>query len=305
MAYVYAMWREDFAAAHEHAVKVVDQLNGSALKPYRAFWEYLAAVAADSVHRVSGNEEWQRSFVGHVKSAASITGGVRWMASLAFAHPKIVPTEGMPLGADGIRDLLTEWGGLRGPAFEKRIDLAKKEIASKDPKTFHRGLDALGQMLGFSTKLYQKIDAAPDCVWYSEDGHFYVFEAKSNETADDGLSYDTLRQVGEHPTWLNAHDNSLPPPRITDLIIASPRTTLKKVAVPLARQVRIITLKEAAKLMDEASDLLRQIRAKARSLTDEQLLEHILDEYNRKGLSGDNLKKRIIGRLVNTLPVVD
>jgi len=49
IGFIQSMWREDFVRAHEHATKVSDALSNKAgLKPYKAFWEYQAAVAVDA-----------------------------------------------------------------------------------------------------------------------------------------------------------------------------------------------------------------------------------------------------------------
>lgn len=299
--YVQDLWRDDPVQAHENAAKVSDMLNKPGLKPYRAFWEYLAATAADAAHRVSGDDKFHRTFLSHVQMAARLAGGVRWLAALSFAHPSIMPN-GSPFGVSVIEALLEEWQ-IRGSKFERSVSEARADLNNNEAGPFQRGLAVLGRMLGFQTKRHNGT-GAPDGVWWTEDGHFYDFEAKSKEKPEAPISFDTVRQAMVHPEWLSQNDKELPPVRETTIVVVSPRSKIQDKAAGIAKDARYMSLVDARTLFDEAASVLNEIRARAIGLDEESLQEVITETYHKKGLMGDALRERIAGTRLRSLPVV-
>jgi hypothetical protein len=301
--YVQSMWQEDFVAAHEQASAVSNILsNKPGLKPYRAFWEYLAAGAADAAHRASSDEAFKQTFLKHIETAARLIAGVRWLAALRFVNPSIMPTDGSPVGVDVIEGLLEEWG-IRGGRFEQHLSSARDDITSTEAKAFQRGLAALGRMLGFRSKQHSGV-GAPDGLWWTEDAHFYHFEAKSDGKPDAPVSYGTVRQALLHPQWVGSNDKELPPPRLSTIVIVSPRTTVQDKAAQIAGDTRHLASAEAQKLFEEAATVLNEVRARAIGLDEETLREQIIDAYGRRGLTGEALRQRIACTLLRSMPQV-
>jgi hypothetical protein len=225
------------------------------------------------------------------------------MASLAFAHPTIVPAEGVPIGVGGVCELLaTDWG-LRGPQFSKAVEEARKQLGSDEAKAFHAGLATLGRMLGFKSKTYSA-DAAPDCVWYSDDGHRYLFEAKTGSKPDGGIPFRSVRQARMHPEWVEANDKAIPPARVVDIVIVTPQMALDKSAASIADKIHHLQTNAVRQLFEDAAKALTELRGSARAMNEDDLYDHVLDGYHKVGISGDALRARLMGRELRTLALV-
>ena len=302
--FVYALWRNDPMLAHEKAVRVCEKLDGVALKPYRAFWEYLAASAADLARRMANNDPtWKSTFQKHVKSAASLSNGVRWIAALQFipGTPDQDSTE--RFGVRHVEDLLAEWG-VRGRQFERNLSAARSDLGNTEAKAFHRGLVALGRMLGFAAKSY-KSQAAPDVVWIADGAERMItFEAKSKENPDAGVAHKNVRQALLHVEWVKNNDKDVLPARLEHSVMVSPRTTIDKMAHQIAAEMRHLTLDEVHKLFEEAASVLNRVRVRAESLSEEEFRELIASAYAAAGLTGKQLQDRILGRRLAELAVV-
>ncbi|MES1185635.1 MAG: DEAD/DEAH box helicase family protein [Myxococcales bacterium] len=299
--FVQAMWQENFVVAHQHAAKVSDTLsNRPGLKPYRAFWEYMAALATDAAHRASKDDKFRLTFQQHIQTAAKLVGGVRWLAALSFAHSSILPAEGVPLGVEQIEQLLEDWG-IRGARFEENLAKARKEIGANEANPFQRGIAALGRMLGFSTKQHLNT-GAPDGCWWTEDNLYYAFEAKSDAKDIGPISISTVRQAEGHAKWIAANDKELPPSRRTIVVVVSPKSSIQDKAVGLAGDMRYLTLDQARQLFEDAAAALSEVRGKAIGLDEENLREAILETYHARSLTGDALRARIDSVFLKSLP---
>jgi Rad3-related DNA helicase len=299
--FVYQLWRADYAQAHHTAVKITDQLGDPKLKPYRAFWEYQAALAADMAYRTSNDESHKLQFQRHVELASNLASGVRWLASLSFIRPETAPPLGAPMGVDEVIDLLNDWT-FRGKKFGELLEKTRKDVSATAASQFQAGLTALGRMLGFQTKSYKKEQGAPDTVWWTQDGQRYVFEAKSDEKPGFPISYETVRQARAHPTWLEAHDKSLPPARDTKVIVVSPRHALDDTGRALASGIAYLSLNDVKKLFDDAAACLDHARTRCIAVSEDLMRETISDEYARAHLNGDALLKRLVGKMLDALP---
>ncbi|HEX4338277.1 MAG TPA: DEAD/DEAH box helicase [Polyangiaceae bacterium] len=300
--YIYRLWKEDYVRAHESAAAVSDLLMDQSLRPYRAFWEYLAACAADAAYRASKDDIWLQTFRRHVDLATTLSSGVRWLAALSFLHPTAAPADAAPLGVDEICELLEEWA-VRGTRFVQCLEAAREQIQSKEAAPFQRGLATLGRMLGFATKNYPGTHGAPDSVWCTEDGHHYVFEAKSNESPGHAVSFDTVRQAYAHPKWIKTNDKELLPARESTVIVVSPRSKLSNEAKALSTGVTYLSLDDVVKLFENAAACFHAVRARAIGPTEEELRELIVDTYRKAGLTGESLLARVFGKKLDSLPI--
>ncbi len=300
--FVYQLWRADYSQAHHTAVKITDQLGDPKLKPYRAFWEYQAALAADMAYRLSKNESHKLQFQKHVDLASNLASGVRWLASLSFIRPETAPALGAPMGVDEVIDLLNDWT-FRGKKFGDHVEKVRKDVSVTTAALFQGGLTSLGRMLGFKTKSYdKKKKGAPDSLWWTEDGQRYVFEAKSDEKPGHPISYETVRQAHAHPTWLDEHDKDLPPARDTKVIVVSPRIALDDTGRGLAAGIAYLSLKDVQKLFEDAAACLDHVRTGCIAVSEDLMRETIIDGYAKEHLSGDALLKRLVGKMLDSLP---
>ena len=79
----------------------------------------------------------------------------------------------------------------------------KKDLAATESTAFERGLDALGELLGFQVELgvgNQK--AAPDSVWTLDREFAIGWEAKSDEKPDAAIAVSRVREAKGHYEWV-------------------------------------------------------------------------------------------------------
>ena len=82
IAYGRALWQGDAIAALAARREVLAEIQGSELRGYRAWWQYLAGAAAWLAAR-GGDPALGRVARGYFNSAAAAAPGVRWLLGLA------------------------------------------------------------------------------------------------------------------------------------------------------------------------------------------------------------------------------
>ena len=205
--YLYALWAGDYEHALEKAKAVSDALGGDETKGYRGWWYYLAGDAALLLSEESGREDLANVAKACFKRAAACCPAISWFAKLARLADKSTPAVGMDeetsMAVEAIRGKLDEWG-LVGMAFEEHMAAALSDLKSDKHKDFHRGLEALGSMLGFEAKS-PPTDAAPDCVWSLGDMLHIAHEAKTEHSPGDAIGVNDVRQAQSHANWVTAN----------------------------------------------------------------------------------------------------
>jgi hypothetical protein len=107
--------------------------------------------------------------------------------------------------AEQIADKLNKIG-LSGGKFERVIKDLECKIGDDSSSQFEQGLAIMGEFLGFCSMRYGKGDSAPDVIWWTLNKEFcIVFEAKSNEDENGGISTSKLRQSRGHIDWAMCH----------------------------------------------------------------------------------------------------
>ena len=166
-AYVQAKWRGDLEGALQYARNISDALEGGGTKAYRAWWYYLSADAAMALGDETGKQHLRDSAGDLLRRAAQCCPTVAWFArlrrSMAGTETAADTSELNAEAVEVIRRQLTQWGAV-GSRFESSIGDIGNNLKAIAHKTFHRGLDGLGRMLGFDSELPEG-NAVPDCVW--------------------------------------------------------------------------------------------------------------------------------------------
>lgn len=302
LAYVYALWRHDFDHAHEEAIGVTDALSGGKeLKPYRTFWYYAAAAAADLAHRRSNDPRWMASYHNHIEKAVAMAIGVPWLAGLRDLHPSLpVNSTTVTVDAEAISALLTEWH-LVGPRFEHQLNTARQNILSAAAKSFETGLATLGKMLGYKARTWNE-NGAPDGLWILNNDISIVFEAKSDEDEDEPISLKTVRQAGSHANWVR-NRNEISPGTTTHTVLITPRTNIRKDAQTSTNDISHATPDAFRDLFARAAEVLNSIRARARSLSEEARRELIIEQYHSARLTQADLIDTLLVHKLRSLPL--
>ena len=299
VAYVQAKWQGDLEGALQYARKISDALKGNATKSYRAWWYYLSADAAMALGTETGKQHYLDSAGDLLRRAANCCPSVSWFARLRRSMNKTeTAVETSELNADaveGIRRQLIQWGAV-GPRFESCIDDIGNNLKATAHKTFHRGLDGLGRMLGFDSALPVG-SAVPDCVWSLGSHVYIVHEAKSEHTPNDAIGVNDIAQARRHSEWVKAN---LGCDRETTIIclISSPRETIKQEGFAHAGDLHHITPAELVELHIKISACLRRVRSGIIELQDELVVEELHAELGRENLMAENIMDRLVTRRV-------
>jgi hypothetical protein len=282
--YTDLMWRHDFVGAYQHACAVTDRLGGDELRPYRGYWHYAAAVAADHAWRSTGQDEWAARARDHLGRAVPCLKALHWVASLQAIYGAQPASEVAPpsIDVEVVSDLLNEWR-LVGGRFEDRLNEARRNVYSQEAKAFEAGLYTLGRMVGCHAQRFDEA-AAPDGWWAILEDEGIVFEAKSDEKPEHPVDAATVRQAAGHETWVRAK-LALAEGTAVHRAIVSPHVTIQQDAVPLAGGIYHVHVDEIRQLFDRAASLLNAVRNLARGLTEDALREMLDEQYRAAGLS--------------------
>ncbi|HXP83107.1 MAG TPA: DEAD/DEAH box helicase [Bryobacteraceae bacterium] len=190
-----AMWDGNYQHALTVARGIADHLVSPELAGYRAWWWFLASVAAS----LAGEK---KSELDCLRRAAScgVNGG--WLNHLIKSRGQATQgktgQEPEP-NAEGLWNVLVHWGWA-GPGFEKNLQDMLGFLQTPYHAHFHQGLDYLGRCYGAEvTRITEQ--GAPDVVWsFSNDVHI-AFEAKT-EKQSSGLSKKDLLEAKGHVDWV-------------------------------------------------------------------------------------------------------
>src|SRR5262245_5797778 len=195
-----ASWSGRYEEAYNLAVQVTEQLEGgSDMMPYRSFWYHQAAVSAYLAYRQTGNESFKQAAVDLLGRASATSHGVRWLPDVqGKLGGKPVSTVVLP-DQDWFLALKRqlEYLGRSGTRCKKALAEYRTLIQAKESKPFEQGLEMLGRLLGAEAKRFTE-DGAPDGFWRFGDWHAFVFEAKTDEAEEGGISLNTVRQAATH-----------------------------------------------------------------------------------------------------------
>jgi hypothetical protein len=279
VSYLYSMWNGDYESALMHARNVADALGGDETKGYRGWWYYLTADTAMALQDIDDGCKHAEIVKDFLKRASACCVAISWFTRLARLTGQTteldITDEITATAVENIRNKLTEWGVV-GKRFENKISQIHEDIKAPNHKLFHRGLKALGEMLGFKAELPED-DSAPDCIWSIGNAIYIVHEAKSEHSPDDPIGANDIRQARSHEDWLCANKPCNGNTKILCLI-ESPRKTITTDAIPHTKLLCHVLPKQMEALFCQSGDILRRIRSTSSDLSDEKVLEKLHQE---------------------------
>ncbi len=304
--FVYHMWSGQYEDALKAAVKVTEVLEGGAdLKPYRSFWYELAAQAAFHQYRRTRNEAFREQAIARTQNAMGSTFGLKWagavlsyLGSQAAAEGEELPSQEWFLELSG----LLEDVGVVGGKFEKTVAATREDIRSTNWKRFELGVEFFGRMLGAKTKRFTG-SGKPDGFWLFGWWFSTVFEAKTMEAPDAGISMKTVGQAALHEQTVRSL-GLLPKDVPCTTVIVSPRTSVHELAVPHAGEICYTAHDEMGRLFDEAADAFTHVRATAGNSSDEVLRENFIRVYKERKLFLTDIRQRLTANKLSALSVI-
>jgi len=294
--FIYSLWVQDWGSALEKAKSICDFLCGDEVCGYRAWWYYQAG----SVAWISNNKELAKDYY---KRALTCTKSVSWLAELVrLAEASLIMPKGeiaLTIQAEQIAVKLNKIG-LSGGNFERVIKDLECKIRDSSSSQFEQGLDIMGRFLGFCSKRYGEIDSAPDVVWWTSNKEFYiVFEAKSEEYDNGGISTKTARQSRGHIDWVKS---KLSPPKEAEIlsVIVGYKQKVNSDATSFTEGLFHVQIDELRKLNEKVIQTLRCVRAKS---VPEQLVDSLYDCIQKERITVSDIITFMKKTKVNELPI--
>lgn len=299
--YSYAIWKSDFKSALENGKSVSDALPGKKLSPYRALWYYFTAAAAYSQSKF--DSEYQRIADEYIIRAKNACYTVSWFP---YALRSMLPenesidsvTEMHVLAAEGLLNTLVKLGSV-GSLFSERMDEIERNLDDNDPVKFDTGLVQLGELLGFTS--YRSTEsAAPDAIWHIENHLLLLFEGKSDESPDSGISVRTCNQTSGHLKWVTNNDN-LKQIEEKYCILVSPRSKIDKLAVPYGEDVHYRHISEVMELFKRTKKMLVELRSTMTKEIPDTYRERVLSSMDRWNLTPEKIREFVTSKCVTDL----
>lgn len=275
-----ALFSDDLARAVDLAQEATDRLiGGDELRPYRALWFYLAAswasrLAATDPAWTLRAAELRREAEG---AARTLRWTPRWLNSEAHegAAP---PPEGRGFRAAAkLRSL-----GIRGGRFEDYLEETRAKLGADRATNFEDGLRRLGELLGFEA-VRPDGQADPDGAWRDGSDTWVLLEAKTEERADTPLSPETVRQASTHDRWVES-ELGWERPAVLLTTIVTYKQVVGDATPAIAGDVRMVSPDVVRSLGDRVFDALRDVRAAARGLSDDDLAQSVTAAFAARQL---------------------
>ncbi len=291
-----AAWRGDLDEAVARARQAADALEGgSALRPYRCFWLYLAASWALSDASTAAGQTRAAAMASDAEACAR---QITWRPRLTDHGTSPVPRAEADGRSARAADLLADLG-LRGLRFEARAAEVLSQLQDRASGPFERGLLSLGELLGFES-VRPKGQAPPDSVWRDGDTAWFLFEAKTEAVATAPIPPSDVRQALTHHSWVES-ELGWPLPKYSMTVMVTDRATVEQSAAAIAASLFVASGQELVELGRAVVDVYRSVRAVAPGLSSEETASRFAAEFRDRGLDTDTLATRLASRAIKTL----
>ncbi|MBN2561536.1 MAG: DEAD/DEAH box helicase [Phycisphaerae bacterium] len=298
----YALWAGRYEDALSYAQAVADALNANGVQGYRAWWYYCTAESALGLHEETANDAHLETARDRFRRAAQCAPAVPWFSRIARrqveARAEAEPEELLATAAEGIAHFLAE-AGFTGPRFEARMGACLEDLRQTAHTCFHRGLKALGDMLGFRASQPQG-EGVPDGVWILGDSMFIGHEAKTQQAAGGAISVTDARQASGHANWIRTNMGGGADVPVICTVITS-RQAISTAAIPHTEGLYHLLPADVLRLAEDAASMLRAVRSEAAGCADDSALAIIIRKCREHHLTPEEILTRLTARRAREL----
>ena len=299
----YYLWKGDYNRALKSAQNVVDKLSGDDFKTYRGLWYYFGGCCAWQLSRSSPNDGFEKIVEDYFDRAVSCIDKTSWFSNVTLPPKISITKDEMSVASiysvENIKNKIIKYG-ITGKTFEGRMSKIRDFVYSDDPKKFEEGITQLGSLLGFDTT-HPPDQAAPDSVWQITDSLLILFEAKSQQTGDDGIPVDTCREARGHYKWAKSNISGFDKIGKKIVVVVPNRTNIEKQAMPFADNLYFMHITRIREIFEDVSGVYRRIRGKYATYNEEEINSKILEELIQKKLDPENLIKEMVSVPLNKM----
>lgn len=279
--YLRALWSDDHSSAYQVARRIADDINEPELAGYRAWWLFLASIAA----HLGDDKDGEIDCLKRAKTIGINAGFLDKLLRLRSRRTaKLDEASTLDMQTESIWNQIASWGW-QGPAFGKRVDEMLSGLSQpKDYTKFHIGLERLGQCLGAEV-IRSTADGAPDVVWIFHD-HCYAFEAK----AGTRLSKKYVLQAKGHVDWVRAQRPELNEVPIQPLVV-SPEKTIDELAKPHVNGLNFVSISDIAQYGQSVANELQKLRTQFAGKEYGVVRENLKAEVRQAKLDSGSVEK--------------
>jgi hypothetical protein len=157
-------------------------------------------------------------------------------------------------------------------------------------------LTALGELLGFEA-VRPAAQADPDSAWRDGEKLWLLFEAKTQGLAQNAVAPQEVRQAATHHDWVR-NQLGWPEPERSVTTTVSYKRAIEPEAAAIAGEVRLVSPLVVRDVAARTFAVHREIRARARGLSDEQLDAAFAEEFRRRRLRSGTLIAQLAARRI-------
>jgi hypothetical protein len=226
-----AAFRSDFVGARDAAQRAATALSGDdAVRSYRAFWLYLAAVWSFAATGADPNAG--KTAVGLLNAAQKAAQGTTWLREAEAGTQSTVEEDAddTPAVREITRRLQEK---IKRSSVEAAVDRMRKGIAEVEHQKSEPALTELGRLLG-AEAFKPAGQGRADCAWCWDERVWLAIEAKSEQSPSGEVSLRDVRQANTQLSQL-ADDRGVGIPTLAADVLVSPRTAIADEAVTAAR----------------------------------------------------------------------
>jgi hypothetical protein len=283
-----AMWDEDYQDALQTAREIADHLHSPALAGYRAWWLYLASVAAALLNQ-------PKSATDSLSRAANCKVNTGWLKKIIQQRQLTVGPEGTATAtvsnSEGAWDTISKWGWA-GPAFAQKLRDMGALLQATDHKRFHEGCDLLGSALG--AKVTRTTEGgAPDVVWSFEGDEHLTIEAKTEKDSEEISKRDALEARG-HGDWVRSKLCSGNSSASIRTLIVAPSPKLHTLAGPFVSGLWYVASGELIALAKTVAETLPGLRTRFAGRDFAEAADEFAHELRKGGLDLESIKNRLL-----------
>ncbi len=299
----YALWSKDYDAAIDIARKIGDSLSGNEFEGYRALWNYFTGSVAWILFNQKNDPEYLKISKEFYLRARSCSRIISWFCELPNlgddSNSEYDIDKLSAYAIEEIQDTLKKLGGV-GPRFGEELNKIEQLIYNDDYKKFEVGLTKLGKLMGFkSDKPFG--EGVPDSIWQLSDKVLILFEAKSEEAEEGGISKRSCLQAKGHYEWAKNKKPEFDLYQEKVSIIITHRKKLEKSAIPHIEGLYYIHIKRVRDIFNEISGIISRIRSYSMNGEENKVRIKIYDELMSKNLDPQSFLHELKNKPLSSL----
>jgi Type III restriction enzyme, res subunit len=259
--YQYALWRSDFDEAIKRVEQLLPNLDGSALKGYKGYWNYVAGYLAYNIYK-DGREKYREVALHYFKQASKSTNAINWFNNLIDSRDldeKDIREEGLFETIERIETQIIKDGVRNSRKFESKVSEVLKLLQSDDGTEFERGHVILGEMLGYISKNSDGV-SDPDPWWIVDERLAIVSEDKIYEDSNKQIPVKHVRQALTHEEWIREKIDTLNRHANIETIFITTSEVIEESAAIYGKNIWYVNRKEFFEWANCALGALRKLR---------------------------------------------